>query len=175
VTEEDLADPAALVASRRVMGNGVEVLEDVVYVRPEAFDPSRSRVIAAEVEAMNSRLGGRPYLLIGFGRWGSSDPWLGIPVVWSQISGARAIVEAGSPARSVEMSQGAHFFHNLVSFAVAYFSVPDAEGIDFAWLDALRAEHEAPHVRHVRAPVPLALKVDGRSGRGVVLRGARND
>jgi hypothetical protein len=175
VSSEDLADPAALVASPRVMGNGAEVVEDVVYVRPEAFDPAISRAIAAQVEAMNTRLGGRPYLLIGFGRWGSSDPWLGIPVAWPQISGARAIVEAGSPARSVEMSQGAHFFHNLVSFAVAYFSVPDPRGIDFAWLDALPAEHEAPHVRHVRAPVPLTVKVDGRSGRGVVRRGAGND
>jgi hypothetical protein len=116
---------------------------------------------------------GRPYLLIGFGRWGSQDPWLGVPVEWPEISGARAIVEAGLPTMSVEMSQGAHFFHNLVSFHVAYFSIPAHEtgGINWAWLEALPRREEGEWVCRAETPEPLTVRVDGRVGRGVVLSG----
>lgn len=114
---------------------------------------------------------GRPYLLIGFGRWGSSDPWLGIPVTWPQISGARVIVEATLPDMHVDASQGSHFFHNMISFHVPYFTVRHTHGgrIDWAWLERQSVVSETQLVRHVRAEAPLRVRVDGHQGRGVIL------
>jgi hypothetical protein len=171
VTPEDLRDPAVVVASERVMGNGLlEGISDVVFVRPRAFDFAHTRAIGAEIAALNGRLAaaGRRYLLIGFGRWGSSDPWLGIPMAWADVSGAAAIVESAWAGRMVEMSQGAHFFHNLVSFGIPYFGVTDPDRIAWPWLESLTASEETELVRHVVTPGPLVVKVDGRSGRGVV-------
>jgi hypothetical protein len=115
-----------LLASDRVMGNGVvDSLGDVVYVKPEAFESRLTPRIAEELDVINRKLQkqGRAYLLIGFGRWGSSDPWLGIPVNWGQICGAKVIVESTLEGMNVEPSQGAHFFHNISSFRVSYFTV----------------------------------------------------
>jgi hypothetical protein len=180
VADDELAGPAVVVRSKHVMGNGIIAgLRDIVYVKPEVFEARQTPAIAEQVSRLNRVLvdEGRPYLLVGFGRWGSSDPWLGIPVQWAQIAGARVIVEAGLPAMNVEMSQGAHFFHNLLSFRVAYFSVPghDTSGIDWEWLRSLPARQETDFVRHVEAPAPLVVRVDGRQGRGVVLRGNGGD
>jgi hypothetical protein len=174
VSAEQMRAQNALVASDSTLGNGtLEGICDIVYVEPDRFDTRWSRTIAAEVEEFNRRLSAerRPYLLIGFGRWGSADPWLGIPVDWSQISGARAIVEATRPDLATDPSQGSHFFHNLTSFRVAYFSVPHTSPypIRFDWLDALPAGGETEHVRHVRLEHPLEVLVDGRTGRGVIL------
>ncbi len=173
---EALPEGQVLVAADHVMGNGtVAGIRDVVYVKPGVFDAGRTREIAAAIAPINLRLldEGRPYLLIGFGRWGSSDPWLGIPVVWSQIGGARAIVEAALPSMNVDLSQGSHFFHNISSFNVAYFSVPlDApHPIAFPSLDALPAVEDAELVRHVRLREPLRIMVDGRQGWGAILWG----
>ena len=174
VTTEDLANAAAIVASDCVMGNGVEEgICDVVYVRPEAFSPLQTPQIAQELGALNRSLsdGRRPYLLVGFGRWGSSHPSLGIPVDWSQISGARTIVEATLPDMNVELSQGSHFFHNLSSFRASYFMVrhDGAYPVRWDWLNAQRVVTETGLVRHVRLESPLLIRVDGRSRRGVVL------
>ena len=108
--------------------------------------------------------------MIGFGRWGSSDPWLGIPVVWGQIGGVKVLVEATLPNMNVELSQGSHFFHNLSSFGVSYLSVHHDEkpGIDWQWLDAGEVITDFDFVRHVRLEQPLTVKVDGRAARGVV-------
>jgi len=178
VSDEDLRSPLALVGSERAMGNGVsQEIHDVVFAKPAGFAARDTPLIAQEVERLNLDLAeaGRHYLLIGFGRWGSSDPWLGIPVVWSQISGARVIVEAALPNMNVEMSQGAHFFHNLLSFRVAYLSVPlhGTSRIDWEALEALPRLAETPHVCHARLEQPLLLKVDGRTGRAVVMRQGR--
>jgi hypothetical protein len=166
--------PRAIVTSERSMGNGViEGVRDVVFVKPASFEPRHTRAIAAEIAELNRALvaESRPYVLVGFGRWGSSDPWLGIPVDWSQVAGARVIVEARLPGFGVEMSQGAHFFHNLISFDVPYLSAGDAEGGEVRWerLAALPVRHDGPFVRHVAAEVPFVVKVDGRTGRGVIL------
>jgi hypothetical protein len=119
---------------------------------------------------LNSKLVARqrPYLLIGFGRWGSSDPWLGIPVKWGQVSGAKAVVEATSKTRLVEASQGSHFFHNITSFGVSYFHVGSSTdaGIQWDWLESKPAEFESEILRHLRLENPLLVKVDGRSGIG---------
>jgi Pyruvate phosphate dikinase, AMP/ATP-binding domain len=162
-----------LVASERVMGNGVVTgICDVVYVKPESFEARHTRTIADEIARINLDLVERevPYLLIGFGRWGSSDPWLGIPVAWSQIGGARAIVEATLPAMNVDLSQGSHFFHNISSFNVSYFSVPfDGDfPIDWEGLGRQQVVSETEFVRHVRVPAPLHIAVDGRQGCGAI-------
>ncbi|MGA7617684.1 MAG: PEP/pyruvate-binding domain-containing protein [Thermoanaerobaculia bacterium] len=178
IDEDDLFGPDVLVASERVLGNGeIETIRDVVYVRPDRFDAKETPRIALELEQIDrvvSRTGG-PYLLIGFGRWGSSDPWLGIPVSWPQIAGARAIVEAMTTRMNVDASQGSHFFHNLTSFGVSYFSI-SARGpyaIDWEWLERQTAGEETELVRHVRLDAPLTVKVDGRTGRGVIMKGGR--
>jgi len=173
VGDEDLSGPGLLLASRRVMGNGeVGTVRDVVYLKPGSFDPRQSRVIAVEVADLNRRLmdDDRPYLLLGFGRWGSSDPWLGVPVTWGQVAGAKVIVEATLPDVRIDPSQGSHFFHNVSSLGVMYFSLDRAEPTDvqWAWLDALPAITETDFVRHVRLDHPLRVRVDGRSGRGFV-------
>lgn len=175
--DEELTAPGTLVSSERVLGNGTnEAIADVVYVRPEVFETRQTVRIAAEIESMNRPLQeeGRPYLLIGFGRWGSSDPALGIPVDWGQINGARAIVESTLPGMVVEPSQGSHFFHNMCSFQVSYFWVSHESrpGVDWDWLASLPAERETGFVRHLRLERPLLVKVDGRSGRGGIWRDA---
>jgi hypothetical protein len=177
IQAEELVGPDVLASSERVMGNGlVESIRDVVYLLPETFDPKFSRVMAREIEGVNQKLvqEGRPYLLVGFGRWGSSDPWLGVPVTWSQVSGAKVIVEASLPDVNVDPSQGSHFFHNLTSFEVSYFTLRNeaAEGgMDWAWLARQEVVEQTEHLRHVRLADPLRVKVDGRTGRGVIEKG----
>ncbi len=171
----ELEGDDVVLASTAAMGNGVrEDLRDVVYVRPDRFETRRTSLIAGEVAAANAALldEGRQCLLIGFGRWGSSDPWLGIPVSWSHVSSARVLVEATLPDMDVEPSQGSHFFHNLSSFGVLYFTVRHALGrpIDWGWLARQPVVRETEHVRHVRLAAPLRVRVDGRARRGVVRR-----
>lgn len=173
----ELDDPRRLVATNAAMGDGVDGgIADVVFVRPDVFEAGRTRAIAADIADLNRQLLAqrRPYLLIGFGRWGSSDPWLGIPVDWSSIAGARAIVETSIAGMTVEPSQGSHFFHNLSSFGVTYFTVrPGIDPpIDWAWLAAQPIAGETRFAQHVRLAAPLLVKVDGRSGRGLILRPA---
>jgi hypothetical protein len=172
VTAADLESPSSVVASASAMGNGRHEVGDVVYVVPETFEARLTPSIADEIERLNRSLveEARPYLLVGFGRWGSADPWLGIPVRWDQISGARGIVEATLPQMNPEPSQGSHFFHNLTSFSVLYFTVPlhAGRGVDWGWLARQEVVARTEHVRHVRTGTPLVLRVDGRSRRGVV-------
>jgi len=173
VTFEELGDSRAIVASDRVIGNGIaDDIADVVFVRPETFSPMSTPTIAQQLEIVNRDLQqqNRPFVLIGFGRWGSSHPSLGIPVDWSQISGARAIVEATLPEMNVELSQGSHFFHNLSSFRTAYFMVQHGVrgGINWDWLNRQPVVHETELIRHVRPAERLSVRVDGRSRRGVV-------
>ncbi len=163
-----------LLASERVMGNGLATgVRDVVYVKPDVFDARHTPTIAADIARINVGLvdEGIPYLLIGFGRWGSSDPWLGIPVTWSQIGGAKAIVEATLPAMNVDLSQGSHFFHNISSFGVSYFSIPFHGDFPIDWEGLARqnAVSETDFVRHVRLASPLRIAVDGRQGHGAIL------
>jgi hypothetical protein len=174
---ETVPPDALLLASERVMGNGIiGGVRDVVYVKPDAFEAQHTPAIAEQVARINRELveQGRAYLLIGFGRWGSSDPWLGIPVGWSQIGGAKAIVEATLPSMIVDLSQGSHFFHNISSFNVSYFSVPfhGDHRIDWETLSRQPAIGETAFVRHVRLEHPLRIAVDGRHGHGAIFWGA---
>lgn len=174
VTEEDMRDERTVVRSDSALGNGVvQGIRHVVYVKPEAMDMSRTRAIAAEISRHNREFSGSDggYLLIGFGRWGSSDPWLGIPVRWEDVSGAKTIVEAGKEGIHVEMSQGSHFFHNLCSFQVPYLSAGSSgEAVDWELLSDGEVALDTDHVRTVELPEPIRIAVDGRTGRGVVTR-----
>ncbi len=176
-----LAAPDALCATRLALGNGrIDEIRDVVYVPRESFDRGVTPAIADEVAQMNAALQaeGRRYLLLGPGRWGSADRWLGIPVRWAQIAGARVIIETDLEDFKVTPSQGTHFFQNLTSFRVGYLTVNQQEGggrIDWAWLDAQPAAVQTRFLRHVRLSAPLTVLIDGRSGCGVVLKPGAED
>jgi len=170
IIDHRFEDPNVLVASSQVMGNGIrEDIADIVYVRPDAFEPRLTRRIAADIGVFNRRLKEqrRDYLLVGFGRWGSSDPWLGIPAEWRSIDGAKVIVESTRPDMNVEASRGLHFYHHVRNGRVAYLNVKHGSkpGIDWEFLAGRKAVDETDHIRHVRLDRPLTVKVDGRNGR----------
>jgi len=162
--------------SASVLGHGmVDNIRDAVVVDANRFDRRRTREIAQAVARFNAQLSaaGRPYLLIGAGRWGSADPLLGIPVTWDQIGGARAIVEAGFADFKVTPSQGSHFFQNLAAGSIGYFTVnPDAgDGfIDWQWLARQPAVAETEFVRHLRFDAPLVVMINGKSHAGRVIK-----
>lgn len=176
-TKVEIRDPQeALCVSNKVLGDGRrDDLFDIVVVDVDRFDRAATRQIAMEVARLNADLTqqGVPYILIGPGRWGSADPWLGIPVTWEQISGARVIVESGMPDLRVAPSQGSHFFQNLTTFRVGYFTVNEQLGegrVDWAWLAAQPALSQSAHVRHLRFPQPLVVMMDGLSQNGAILK-----
>jgi hypothetical protein len=163
-----------IVVSMTATGNGTwSEITRVVYVRPEGFTPAATGKAALEIAQVNRQMreSGHNYLLVGFGRWGSHDPWLGIPVSWGDIGHAQGIVEVMLTDWRVDFSQGSHFFHNLTSFDVPYLSVaPERGRVDFDWLKAQPSEFEGQLVRAVSVAQPLTIIVDGRQGRGVVTR-----
>jgi len=169
-----------LVNSDRVLGNGIEEdIFDIVYLKPENFDAMQTQTIAYELEQINKELliKNRKYILIGFGRWGTSDASAGIPVNWGQISGAKAIVEACLENMNFEQSQGSHFFHNVSGFQVYYFSVENQKKnqIDWEWLNMQPSTFETNYVRHLQLNNPIKIEVDGRCGRGIILKPNEND
>ena len=164
-----------LLQSNNALGHGqMDDITDVVYVKTDGYNAGNNPLIAEEISRINAKFldRGEHYVLVGPGRWGSSDSWLGIPVKWPNISAARIIVEAGLTNYRVDPSQGTHFFQNLTSFGVGYFTINDFNGdgvYNRAALDALPAVEETAHVRHVRFPQALAIKVDGKKKLGYVL------
>ena len=164
-----------LLQSNNALGHGqMDDITDVVYVKTDGYNAGNTPLIAEEISRINAKFldRGEHYVLVGPGRWGSSDSWLGIPVKWPNISAARIIVEAGLTNYRVDPSQGTHFFQNLTSFGVGYFTINDFNGdgvYNRAVLDALPAVEEAAHVRHVRFPHALSIKVDGKKKLGYVL------
>ncbi len=172
---DDARRATALCHTDQALGNGVTELSDIVYVRPESFDAAKTPQIAGEIGRLNKLLKeqDRGYLLLGPGRWGSSDPWLGIPVKFDQISRAKAVVEACLPTMNVDPSQGSHFFQNMTSLRIGYLTVPldPARGrIDWDWLAAQPMIAETEHVRWVRPAAPVSVQLDGRSSRGAILK-----
>jgi len=173
---EEVEPEHLICQSSKVLGNGrMEDLQDVVMVDYHRFERGRSAEVARDVAYFNARLSEErvPYLLIGVGRWGSNDPWLGIPVEWDEIAGARVIVEAGFRDLRVTPSQGSHFFQNLTAFQIGYFTVnPDAgEGfVDWPWLNDVRAAEEQGCVRHLHFEQPLRVIMNGRTSRGWIFK-----
>jgi len=171
------AEPSTILCrSSHVLGNGrIEDIRDAVVVDYESFHRANSVEVAEVVARYNAQLlrDNIPYILIGVGRWGSKDPWLGIPVTWDQVSGARVIVEAGFRDFRVTPSQGSHFFQNLTAFRIAYFTInPDlGEGlVDWAWLSAQPALEHSDSVRHLRMDNPFTVAISGIRGVGVILK-----
>lgn len=175
---DDVPVERLICRSGAVLGHGrIDDVQDLVVVDVHRFDRGRSADVAGEVARLNGVLAraGTPYILIGVGRWGSSEPFLGIPVNWEQISGARVIVEAGFRDLSVMPSQGSHFFQNITARSVGYFTVnPEAgEGfVDWDWLAAQPAASEGRFVRHVRLDQPAVVKMNGRRQQGAILKPA---
>lgn len=171
VPDEDLILRSDMALGHGMMGG----VRHIVYVKPGCFDPLRNPETAREVEEMNQRMldAGLPYILIGPGRWGSSDSALGIPVKWSQISGARLIVESALPGYRIEPSQGTHFFQNLTSFGVGYFTVDrgaDQGHFDSEWLDSHPSVAETAALRVVEFPEDLTIAINGRKTKGIVCK-----
>jgi len=176
--EEDLAsipDEDTLIRSNNSLGHGImDEMQDIVYVKTDGYSASNNQLIAYDIEKLNDEFlrEGKNYILVGPGRWGSSDTWLGIPVKWPHISAARVIVEAGLTNYRVDPSQGTHFFQNLTSFGVGYFTVNAYrnDGVyNQAYLDSLPAVHETKFLRHVHFDRPLIVKMDGKKNLGVVM------
>ena len=180
VSSGDFRSEDLLIRTDRSLGHGViEGIEDIVYVRTMDLAYNQTPSVAVAVGDFNADLVAedRPYMLVGPGRWGSSDPSLGVPVEWSQISGARVIVETSICGRDVEPSQGTHFFHNILSFKIGYLTVStsgavdvDSAYLDLDWLDAQPAVKETPELRHIRLPEPLGVYLDGTKGVATVLK-----
>ena len=177
--DEDLTaipDEEVILRSENSLGHGImHELHDVVYVKTEHYSASHNQEIAWEIEKLNKQFldEGKNYVLVGPGRWGSSDTWLGIPVKWPHISAAKVIVEAGLTNYRVDPSQGTHFFQNLTSFGVGYFTINAYmnDGVyDQEFLNAQPAVHETEYLRHVRFEQPITVKMDGKKKRGVVMK-----
>jgi hypothetical protein len=165
----------ALAACDSALGNGViDTIRDIVYIKPENFSLRDTRKIVPELAQYNQKLleSQRSYLLIALGRLGTTDPWLGIPIDWSNVSGAKVILEVSQQNVKVELSQGTHYFHNLINLGVKYFSLPFSSQytVDWKWLSEQSVVEESRFIRHVRLSQPLRVKVDGRSSRGVILK-----
>jgi hypothetical protein len=176
---EEVNVPDTIIYSQSALGNGlIRGICDLVYVKPECFRAADSMIIARRVEALNDQFlsQGVNYILVGPGRWGSSDPWLGIPVKWPQISAARVIVESGLPDYRIDPSQGTHFFQNLTSFRVGYLTINPYMNdgyYDLDFIQGVEAVTEDEYIRHIRFPEPLVIKIDGARNRGVIYKPKR--
>jgi hypothetical protein len=161
---------------KSALGNGIiENIRDVVYIKPGSFDASKNPQVAIKVGELNQEFLNEKtnYILIGPGRWGSADHWLGIPVKWPQISGARVIIESGLKDYRIDPSQGTHFFQNLTSFRVGYFTINPYMNdgfFDIDYLDNQPAVYEDEQVRHVRFRKPLRVEIDGKNNLGVIYK-----
>ena len=179
VMEEDLTlvgQEDTILSSTSVLGHGIVTdVQDIIYVKTGAFSSSNNQLIAYDIEKINRKFTAeeKNYVLVGPGRWGSSDSWLGIPVKWPHISNARVIVECGLDNFRVDPSQGTHFFQNLTSFGVGYFTINPFKGdgwFDEEYLNSLPAVEETEYLRHVRFDKPIVIKMDGKKSLGVVLK-----
>jgi CheY-like chemotaxis protein len=165
-----------LCRSPQVLGNGiVRTIRDIVFVDKQKFERSKSKEVAREVTQFNQKLLSqkRPYLLVGVGRWGTNDPWLGIPVSWANISGARAIIETNPKDMDITPSQGSHFFQNITSFMIGYFTVDstsEAGFVDWNWLLSQPPAEEKQYTKHLQFSEPLIVKINGRKNKGIIFK-----
>jgi hypothetical protein len=174
ITQEDWEK--ALCRSSQALGNGKnEEIADIVYIKPQDFRPESTGRMAEEIGQINATLirENRPYLLVGPGRWGSADRWLGIPVAWKNISGVRAMIELRNEKIKADPSQGSHFFQNITSLGIQYITVTEDAGtgdhFDWVWIDSLPSVKELSFVRHVRLERPVTIKIDGRTSRCTIV------
>ena len=157
--------------SENALGNGIiNDLSEIVYVKQDTFDMSHSNEIINEIRKTNSDLmeEKKPYLLVGPGRWGSTDPWLGIPVIWSDIAGAKIIVETPYKERPIDPSQGSHFFHDMMASQVGYIITKKETDIDWKWINSLQLLKETKFIKHVKSSQPLQVIIDGKIGKAII-------
>ena len=173
---EDFKQEDSIIYSESALGNGkYDHISDLVYVKPETFNSANTRQIAKAVEEINKKFieNDKQYILVGPGRWGSSDPWLGIPVIWSQISAAKIIIESGLANYRIDPSQGTHFFQNLTSFKVGYFTINPYmnDGFyDIDYLNKKEAVYEDEFLRHVRFEKSLLIIIEGQNNKAAVFK-----
>ena len=175
----DAENSNAVCMSDSALGNGTfNDIYDILFVKHDTFDPSRTRDISSEISSMNKSLmrQNRPYLLIGPGRWGSADRWLGIPVTWHDIAGVRVIIETSTENLQADPSQGTHFFHNITSLGIGYITILQNKTsfLNFDWLNGLPVEEETGFLRHLRLEAPVLIKIDGKGSRALILQGDGN-
>lgn len=162
------------IQSDRALGNGLlKVIKNIVFVKPETFDSTKTVEITYEIDKMNKDLTSKkqPYILIGPGRWGTEDRFLGIPVKWNQISGVRLMVETGLENFNIDPSQGTHFFHNITSRGIGYINIPfksKISYIDWNWIEKQKPVKNLKYVKQIQLNSPLIIKLDGRSGRAFI-------
>jgi len=158
--------------SENALGNGIiSGIKDIVYIKSELFHMINSTRAVSQIRKINSKLMdvAKPYILIGPGRWGSADPWLGIPVIWSDIAGVKVIIETPYSERPLEPSQGSHFFHDMVSSQVGYIVTKKDKGnIDWKWLDTLKVVEETEDIKHVITSSELEIHIDGKHGKAII-------
>lgn len=170
---------STIIYSNSALGNGfLDYIHDFVYIKPENFNPAKNHDLAQRIGKLNDKFlqEGKNYVLVGPGRWGSEDPWLGIPVKWPQISAARVIVESGLTDYRIDPSQGTHFFQNLTSFRVGYFTINPyiQDGFyDLEYLNSFPAQFEDENIRHIRFKEPIHVEIDGRKNLGVIYKMGR--
>jgi hypothetical protein len=163
-----------LCKSNNALGNGVfKDIKDIIYVKPESFDSSKTTEIANKIGEINEKLKD-PSIFIGLGRWGTSDPWLGIPVSWNQISNSKVLVEVATDGFNIDPSNGSHFFHNITSLGLAYLTISNKEDdknfIDWNWLKDLEAIYEDKFIKHIKLKNPLKTIVNGKKGKAIILK-----
>jgi hypothetical protein len=173
ITDDDRI--SAFCISHQALGNTTSnEIFDLVHVIPDKFDPAKSTDIASEIAQINATLlkDNKKYILIGPGRWGSADHWLGVPVAWEDICGVVAIIETTHPLINAEPSQGSHFFHNIITLGISYFNISDAEDdqLDWNWIQSLPISQKTAHVIHSSTDQPFTLKVDGREHIGMLMK-----
>ena len=174
INDEERGYTNAICRCKKSLGNGISGVNDIVYVIPDRFDSAKTREIAEEIGEINARLRqqDRRYLLIGIGRWGTADPWLGIPVNWEQICNVQAMVETTIADFFIEPSQGSHFFQNITARSVGYFSISGKdpeEFVNWEYLQQLPAM-ETQYLRHIKMPTPIGIKINGKTGEGVICK-----
>jgi len=171
---EELEAEGIFASSIQAMGNGIfEDLYDLIFIDPERFDILRTREIVQELSQLNRQFveEGRRYILLGFGRWGTSDPCLGVPVQWKQVSQAQVFLEADRHDLWVEPSQGSHFFQNMLALRLGYLFIKESRAgnhVDWSWLMKQRPQRSTKHLRHLRFDDPILVEIDGRSSRGLI-------
>jgi len=172
VNIENIDVNKVLCYSENALGNGIiSNIKDIVYIKSESFHMANSNRAVNQIRKMNKKLmdAGKPYMLIGPGRWGSADPWLGIPIIWSDIAGVKVIVETPYGERPIDPSQGSHFFHDMISSQVGYLITKKDKGnIDWNWLESLTVIEETEDVKHVETSSELEVSIDGKRGKAII-------
>lgn len=174
--ENEIDEKDVFIRSNKALGNGVfNNIKNIVYVKPDVFDSSKTIELAREIGEINKTFSEKhePYILIGPGRWGTQDRWLGIPVVWSEISNVQVMVETALEGFNIKPTQGTHFFQNIVSRGIGYINItlkPKESIIDWNWLNNTKAKKELKYVKHVKLSNPLNVKFDGRNGRALIMK-----